>query len=110
MTAFLLRHTDNYRFTPAYFFTFQLSLYQEETILVPGSLTVTVLQLWRPMLVKDTEALERIQKRATKFILGTDSGDYKARLVKLKLLPLMYSFELADIMLIHIKIEQTASA
>ncbi len=55
-------------------------------------------QLWRPMLVKDTEALERIQKRATKFILGTDSGDYKARLVKLKLLPLMYSFELADIM------------
>ncbi len=29
------------------------------------------------MLVKDTEALERIQKRATKF----DFGDYKARLV-----------------------------
>ncbi len=49
------------------------------------------------MLVKDTEALERIQKRATKFILGTDFGDYKARLVKLKLLLLMYSFELADI-------------
>ena len=55
-------------------------------------------QLWRPMLVKDTEALERIQKRATKFILGNSDGDYKERLVKLKLLPLMYSFELADIM------------
>ena len=50
------------------------------------------------MLVKDTEALERIQKRATKFILGNSDGDYKERLVKLKLLPLMYSFELADIM------------
>ncbi len=48
------------------------------------------------MLVKDTEAMERIQKRATKFILG-NSGDYKERLVKLKLLPLMYSFKLADI-------------
>ena len=50
------------------------------------------------MLVKDTEALERIQKRATKFILGNSDGDYKERLVKLKLLPLMYSFELADLM------------
>ena len=62
------------------------------------------------MLVKDTEALERIQKRATKFILGNSDGDYKERLVKLKLLPLMYSFELADIMLTHLKTKQIASA
>jgi hypothetical protein len=55
-------------------------------------------QLWRPRLVKDILALERVQRRATKFILSDYSSDYKTRLINLKLLPLMYWFELNDLM------------
>ncbi len=56
--------------------------------------------LWRPMLIKDILSLEKIQRRATKFILGQGLSPltYKERLVKLNLLPLMYHLELADIM------------
>ena len=56
--------------------------------------------LWRPMLIKDILSLEKIQRRATKFILGQGLSllTYKERLVKLNLLPLMYHLELADIM------------
>ena len=51
-------------------------------------------------LIKDIKKLEKPQRRATKFILGYHlSGlDYKDRLIQLNLLPLMYFFELADIM------------
>ena len=42
--------------------------------------------------------LEHIQRRATKFILGDFSLDYKSRLIYLHLLPLMYVFELFDIL------------
>ena len=57
-------------------------------------------QLWRPALIKDIRKLEQIQRRATKFILGTSHPhpDYKHRLIALNLLPLMYYFEIADIM------------
>ena len=57
-------------------------------------------QMWKPALIKDIKKLEKLQRRATKFILGYHlSGlDYKDRLIQLKLLPLMYFFELADIM------------
>ena len=57
-------------------------------------------QIWRPALIKDIKKLEKPQRRATKFILGYHlSGlDYKDRLIQLNLLPLMYFFELADIM------------
>ena len=55
-------------------------------------------QLWRPAFIKDINALERIQRRATKFILRNPNMTYKERLTQLKLLPLMYHFELADIM------------
>ena len=55
--------------------------------------------VWRPSLLKDIKALEKLQKRATKYILGTyPSTDYKTRLTTLKLLPLMYRYELNDIM------------
>ncbi len=56
--------------------------------------------LWRPMLIKDILSLEKIQRRATKFILGQGLSllTYKERLIKLNLLPLMYHLELADIM------------
>ncbi len=55
-------------------------------------------QVWRPLLLKDIIALERLQKRATKYILNYSPIDYKARLISLDILPLMYRLELNDIM------------
>ena len=55
-------------------------------------------QLWRPQLLKDIICLERVQRRATKFILNDFSSDYKSRLISLNLLPLMYWYELQDLM------------
>ena len=55
--------------------------------------------LWRPCLINDIRKLEQVQRRATKFVLGqTHSQNYKQRLIDLDLLPLMYYFELTDIM------------
>ena len=54
--------------------------------------------IWRPRFIKDIIALERIQRRATKFVLSDYHSDYKTRLIKLKLLPLMAWFEYIDIM------------
>ena len=54
-------------------------------------------QLWRPHLIHDITTLERIQRRATKFILNNYSMDYKNRLQYLRLLPLMYVYELNDL-------------
>ena len=54
--------------------------------------------LWRPHLIQDFTKIEILQHRATKYILNDFSTDYKSRLIQLKLLPLMYSFELVDIM------------
>ena len=45
-------------------------------------------------------SLEKVQRRAIKYILNDYVSDYKARLCKLKLLPLMRWFELQDIMFI----------
>ena len=56
-------------------------------------------QVWRPMFIKHITALEQIQRRATKFILGSNSGkSYKERLISLNLLPLMFYLEMLDIM------------
>ena len=54
-------------------------------------------QLWRPRLIKDIEALERIQRRATKYITGNNQIDYKSRLLSLHLMPLMRWLELQDV-------------
>ena len=54
--------------------------------------------LWRPYLIKDILNLERIQRRASKYILGDYTSDHKTRLIKLNLLPLMYIYELLDIL------------
>ena len=51
----------------------------------------------RPYLIKDIVNFERIQRRATKFILNDYNSDYFSRLSKLELLPLMYTFDLFDI-------------
>ena len=53
--------------------------------------------IWRPYLLKDIQNIERIQRRATKFILNDYNSNYKTRLLTLKLLPLMYLFEFQDI-------------
>ena len=52
-------------------------------------------QIWRPYQVKDIIQLERIQRRATKYIVP--DLPYKSRLIKLNLLPLMYWLELQDL-------------
>ena len=53
--------------------------------------------LWRPHLISDIVLLEKIQRRATSFILNYSKVDYKSRLIQLKLLPLMMVYELNDI-------------
>ena len=53
--------------------------------------------IWRPHLLKDIITLENIQRRTTKFILNDFTSDYKSRLVKLNLFPLMLLFELYDL-------------
>lgn len=54
--------------------------------------------LWRPHYIRDMLKLERIQKRATKYILMDFQSDYKTRLGALDLLPLMREFEINDVM------------
>ena len=55
-------------------------------------------QLWRPYLIKDITMLENVQRRATKFITSDNESDYKSRLLKLDLLPLMHWYELQDLL------------
>ena len=71
----------------------KLSLY---TSLVRSQL-IYCSQVWRPFQIKDITFIERIQRRATKYILNDYTSDYKSRLLSLNLLPLMYFFELQDI-------------
>uniref|UniRef100_A0A1X7SEX0 Alkylated DNA repair protein AlkB homologue 8 N-terminal domain-containing protein n=1 Tax=Amphimedon queenslandica TaxID=400682 RepID=A0A1X7SEX0_AMPQE len=54
-------------------------------------------QLWRPSLIKDICFLEKVQRRASKYILSDYQSDYKTRLTKLGILPLMMYFEYLDI-------------
>ena len=42
--------------------------------------------------------LERVQRRASKFLLNDYSSDYKSRLISLNLLPLSMVMELNDIL------------
>ena len=55
--------------------------------------------VWCPRFIKDIQLLERVQRRATKYILNDFTSDYKDRLISLELLPLMMFYELLDIML-----------
>ena len=57
-------------------------------------------QIWKPNHIKDITALERIQSRATKYILNDYCSDYKDRLIKLELLPLMQFYEYLDLVFI----------
>jgi len=55
-------------------------------------------QVWHPFLIKDISLLEHAQRRATKYISDNYQSSYKSRLLSLKLLPLMYIYEINDIM------------
>ena len=56
--------------------------------------------IWRPNLVKDSSALEHLQRRASKYILNYPTDmDYKMRLLNLKLLPITLFLEVQDILL-----------
>ena len=50
------------------------------------------------MLIKDIKCLEQIQCPATKFILNSHYTNYRSRLLKLHLLPLVMTLELQDIL------------
>jgi len=54
--------------------------------------------VWKPYLVQDIILLERVQYHSSKFILNDYSSDYKTRLTKLNLLPLMHIYEFTDIL------------
>ena len=54
--------------------------------------------VWRLNLTKFIRAIECLQRRATKYILNDYSTDYKTRLMKLHILPLMMQFEINDIL------------
>lgn len=53
--------------------------------------------LWKPHLIKHIQLIERVQRRATKYILNDFTSNYKSRLLKLQMLPLMYILDLNDI-------------
>lgn len=55
-------------------------------------------QLWRPLLFKDIDNVERVQRRATRFIVGGNSLSYRDRLINLNLLPLSLWLELQDVL------------
>ena len=53
--------------------------------------------VWHPHLIKDIVSLEKVQRRATKFILNDFSSDYKSTLLRLNLFRLMLLYEYYDI-------------
>ena len=56
-------------------------------------------QIWHPYLIRESQVLERLQRRATKFILDDYKMGYKERLVKIHILPLTLWMEIQDILL-----------
>ena len=54
-------------------------------------------QLWRPFLIKHINLLESIQRQATKWILNDYHVSYRSCLMSLQLLPLMYVYNINDI-------------
>ena len=63
-------------------------------------------QLWRPRLIKDITSLENIQRRSSKYIPNNYTMDYKQRLITLDILPLMYHYELQDLLYLIKQLKQ----
>ncbi len=55
-------------------------------------------QLWFPNKILDMILLERVQRRASKYILNNYNIYYKLRLIHLNILPLMYYLQLLDLL------------
>ena len=64
----------------------------------------------QPYLLKDIILLEKVQKRVTKFILNDYTSNYKHRLISLYLLPLMYFYELQDILFFIKNLQQLSDS
>jgi len=73
--------------------SFNLFLPREHYISLVRSQVTYCSIIWRPALIKHITLVERIQRRATKFILNDYTSSYFDRLKKFNLLPLMYIFE-----------------
>ena len=54
--------------------------------------------VWRPYLITDINSLERGQQCTTKYILNDFNSNYRLRLFKLNLLPLVYQYEISDLL------------
>ena len=60
-------------------------------------------------MIKDTLTVEKVQRQTTKFILNDYESDYKTRLLKLDLLPLMYNLDFYDILFFIKAFQQPSS-
>ena len=60
-------------------------------------------EVWSPYIFSQKTKIERVQRRATRWILKAGKGDssYNERLVDLNLLPLCYDREIKDLMLFY---------
>ena len=60
-------------------------------------------EVWSPYICSQKTKMERVQRRATRWILKARKGDssYNERLVDLNLLPLCYDREIKDLMLFY---------
>ena len=103
----LLRHTNHW---VSFAILLQLTLATDAKRCLYISLVRSHLmycsQIWRPHLIHDIILIEKIQHRATKYILNDYSSCYRTRLIKLSLLPLMYIFELNDIIFFNFYIKK----
>ena len=65
--------------------------------------------MWNPYLIKDTVTLEKIQRQAIKFLLKDYDSNYRTCLLKLDLLPLMYTLDFYDSILFIKALKQCLS-
>ena len=64
---------------------------RRKTLLITCKITNDA--LFPDFLIKEILNLERVQRRTPKHILSDFTSNYKARLLKLNILPVMYTFE-----------------
>ena len=83
---------------PAEMHVWKLCLNYYQKIIVSFSSKVTTSLLFSNLETLLDKSLERIQRRATRFIVNNSKLNYKERLEALHLLPLTMWFELIDIM------------